>query len=462
MQALRWQRDFFAKPGFRESLRPVVQRFQIEDLILQDSSGVVFLAQDLETGKPVAVRRFFPFGATGGGLEEDEQAAYISAIERLSTINHAALRSVVAGGCDPVDGMPFIATEWIEGDSLASLLQGGPLPAETAAGLISQALEVSELLSHVFGVQAVWIEVHPDTIIAAQGDSNRRFTFWISPFKWLGQSADHGTGLEAIIELTEAALGWQGRIVSDLAGQGIGGWLKWLRAYSGSASLQEARENLSAAIGVEPPPPASTIVARATQPLLPTRPKPRLARKSVVAVALAGLVIAAGAGLWLRLHSGSGEQPRPPVVPETAAARASRHAAELQAIAAEADARKSATLGAQQQAATETGAILWSSHDLLVQKGRGETTVEGTVHAIQSSQSGNTLYLQFSGNPTANDAKAGIERGTRSKEELQKSLEAFIGRKVRVTGNLVVRRSPPGTERPEVIAGELSAIQVVE
>ncbi|MCU0753383.1 MAG: hypothetical protein MUC40_10260, partial [Akkermansiaceae bacterium] len=58
-------------------------RFQIEDLILQDATGVVFRAIDTQTGLPVAVRRFFPFGAEGGGLQPDEITAYHIAIGRL-------------------------------------------------------------------------------------------------------------------------------------------------------------------------------------------------------------------------------------------------------------------------------------------------------------------------------------------------------------------------------------------
>jgi hypothetical protein len=137
------------------------RRFQIEDLIIQDASGVVFRALDTETGRTVALRRFFPFGAHGGGLLDDEQTAYNIALDRLAGLNHPRCARSICGGCDPVDGIPFIATEWIEGDLLEPVLQRGPLPTEAAVELITQALEVCELLSHVLAEEAVWVETDP-------------------------------------------------------------------------------------------------------------------------------------------------------------------------------------------------------------------------------------------------------------------------------------------------------------
>ena len=51
-------------------------RFQIQDIVAQDQFGVVFHALDVATGKPVAVRRFFPFGVDGGGLFDEERKGY--------------------------------------------------------------------------------------------------------------------------------------------------------------------------------------------------------------------------------------------------------------------------------------------------------------------------------------------------------------------------------------------------
>ncbi|RYD32357.1 MAG: hypothetical protein EOP87_12985, partial [Verrucomicrobiaceae bacterium] len=59
-------------------------RFHIEELISQDSSGVIFRARDLESGTDVTVRRFFPRGMGEGGLQEEERAAFDIAVQRFT------------------------------------------------------------------------------------------------------------------------------------------------------------------------------------------------------------------------------------------------------------------------------------------------------------------------------------------------------------------------------------------
>jgi hypothetical protein len=313
----------------------VIKRYQIQDIVAQDASGIVFQALDTETQGLVAVRRFFPFGADGEGLQGEEQIAYEIAISRLAHIRHPGLRGVISGGCDPVDGMPFIATEWIEGETLEILTQGQPLNLEHAIHVITRAMEVSELLSAVLSEEGMWVETELDSIVVGRPDGGRGVTFWISPLKWLGRSGAE-RDFDSIILLTERLMGWRGQAVSDGAGRGLGGWLNWLRSASATTSLSEAREMLAAATGLEPPPPTQQLVRQATRPSAPIG-YPKARKKSISGPLLSLIVlclITAGLLGWI-LYQGDSPTPRArgglaQLAAELAAEEAARQSAKVE------------------------------------------------------------------------------------------------------------------------------------
>ena len=254
-------RRVFASP------RPVTRRYEIQEMLSQDAHGVVFLAMDRESGSDVVLRRFFPFGPGGGGLEGDERTAYTAAVERLKGITHPAMRTILDGGCDPVDGMPFLVTECVEGPRLAEHLKERPLSPGSTKALLDHALEVSQVLAGVLGEEAVWVETAPEAVILSQGQEGRSVTFWISPMRWLGQ-AEERQGLLPLVALGEAAMHWQGRVISDQAGDGLGAWFKAIKAHPDRWTLEEARVTLHAAKMLVGEP--SSTLGRASAPSVPT------------------------------------------------------------------------------------------------------------------------------------------------------------------------------------------------
>lgn len=474
----------------------MIKRFKIEDLIVQDSSGVVFRAMDTETGKTVAVRRFFPFGVDGGGLHAEEQTAYDIAIARLAGISHPALRSVVCGGCDPVDGMPFIATEWIEGHSLLPIVEQGPIPAESATELITNALEVCELLSQVLAEEAVWVETDVQTIVIGDENSGRRFTFWISPLKWLG-SGDEPRGLKSIVNLTEEVMGWKGQAVNDEAGRGLGGWLNWLRHAASTTNLHEAREALAASIGAEPPASAKKLVTRAvvpTKPLRPVKPIRKSQPKTLLIVNIVLVLILAGLGCWMwmrmnpdsrlaRLVSPKQNVPQEAVLEPETAPPADTSKAEPAALPAAPESlvsdeektrsanRRLAELSLKSEpkpatkpspeppAVADSAAVIqWDNHDLLLRSDKKHVVVEGTPVDVVTSQSGITAYLLFAPKSERDAARAGIKVGVSEGNEMMEKLKLFIGKKIRVSG-MVNLQKIAGLQRPDIMMDDLSAVQ---
>ncbi len=476
-------------------------RFQIEDLVIQDTSGVVFRAVDSETQHTVAVRRFFPFGANGGGLDPDEQVAYDIAVGRLAGIAHPALRSVICGGCDPVDGMPFIATEWVEGTRLQSILEQGPLAPAEAAKLLTRALDVCGLLSETLAEESIWIETELQSIVVGAEGTARGITFSIAPLKWLGKNNGQ-RGLESIVTLTEEIMDWRGKIVSDQAANGLGGWLKWLRGAARTTTLLEARERLAAASGTDAPQPMRSVVRQATRPVVSTKKLPKKKSRVPLLVISIGVLLAISLGGWALIQRNQSLNPSPPLedgavveilpeilpppAPTPARApepnepiavaspppvvtesipgesredRASRLAAEMTAAATRADeesAAKSARIAAEFK---ERGGILTIADQeiLLAQKGQ-EITLEGTLQAISYSSSKATMYLLFSKNPPTTEARVSVLTKSAPADLKEDQLAPLIGRKIRVKGKVGIESFG---KRAELAIKTRAAIQEV-
>jgi hypothetical protein len=445
----------------------VTRRYEIQEMLTQDAHGVIFHAVDRETDADVVLRRFFPFGPGGGGLEGEEREAYAVAVERLKSVRHPTLRTILDGGCDPVDGMPYLVTEWVEGTRLSEHLKQKPLSAGSAKALLDQALEASQVLAGVLGEEAVWVETAPETVILSDSQEGRTLTFWISPLRWLAGDDDR-KGLLPLVDLGESALHWQGRVISDQAGEGLGAWFKAIKTRSDRWTLEEARATLHAAQSLTGADPASTLgrsaasiptvalPAPAASPVQPVLKK----ESSVVPWVFAAVLVLSTTGL---LVWRSWKPPVPPAVVEKAAPKvivlnASPAPAGGKAPAAaappldDAAARASALAEklAQERAAAPNVPMTSGGHDTstvdprLVEIGkslRGQVgtrvSFEGRIHEVRDSTSGKTRYIEF-GSTRDSDALC-IRYLTKdgaadmSKEELLK----LVGKQVTITGEVV-------------------------
>ena len=212
-------------------------RFEIQDIIRQNQDGVTFRALDKSNDQIVSLRRFFPFGQCdeneegGEGLDPTGGKAFSNACERLSHIQYPALRRTIFGEIDPIDGMPYLVTEWIEGESLSDVLGSNAMPADITIALVKQAFDVCKLLSETLQTEAIWIDTNPKSIIVCNPYDNPAFSFRICPFKLLGASKSQLKDMMSIVILVEALMGWESKLVSYQAGNGLGGYIRLLRQY---------------------------------------------------------------------------------------------------------------------------------------------------------------------------------------------------------------------------------------
>ncbi|HEX7261577.1 MAG TPA: hypothetical protein VF258_07150 [Luteolibacter sp.] len=432
----------------------MTQRFQIEDLVTQDISGVVFHALDTKTNRPVELRRFFPFGATAEGLRENEQITYTTMVEHLSLINHPSLRAIIGGGCDPIDGMPFLATEWIEGTTLQTVLGQQPYPIEDATILLRQALEVCELLSQALDEEAVWVETNLEDILIGAEGSGREITFAFAPLKWLGP--DHARrGLEGIATLCENLIIWNGKSVAGHAGQGLDGWLKWLRGAAMTTTLREAREKLPAPIRAKSPvrtPTHKPVAKRAV--IRKTRKTSNLAFFLSATLALAA--IATGGWALIRYNNSKNA---------ALVAEAQEDQEDLETLPIEPPpAAEPVTVeGPPPQKAGESNSdIIFTpaDHDLLIAQKSQPAILEGVLEAISHSKTGKSMYLSFSKTPSHNEPRGRILLKSAPDGLSEISLTPLIGKKIQLRGTVQVEVGNP--ERPLIVIKSRNAIKEVK
>jgi hypothetical protein len=482
-------------------------RYQIEEIVHQDVRGIVFRGIDDETEAPVSVRRFFPFGPDGGGLEPDERQSYDAAVASLRGVRHPSLRAVLDGGCDPVDGLPYLVTEWVEGPALGEWLHdNGPLPPRSVAAALKMVFDVCGRLSGTLGRDAVWIDLTMDAVTVVTLEDGFFLSFGISPWRWLGVDGEEDA-FAGVAMFAESLLGWNRKVVADGAGAGFGGWIRRLRSgeIAAMADAESALDAMIAAMdaGIEESESAAAVV----QPRGPLRAPPQLASAKSgghrgMWVAVVSLLIAVGGvGGWLWKHSTdlaanaeddpAARQARHVQIASasasaSAAARsgvdeppqpANDEAAATTAPAAVPDSNVSADQrrvdemmarirGDQGQIAERRARVerdgYFTIHDadLLIEQAGSEVALRGRLARVRFSSTRITMYLEFS-----ESAPLREPRGYALARELvdgirEDDLAPLVGRIIEIRGPVDLE-SVSSTTRPRVRLADRAAITIL-
>jgi len=454
-----------------------MSRFEIEDIVSQDKRGIFFRAHDSEKGHTIALRRFFPFGQDGGGLKEEESVAFRIAAQRLEGVTHPALRSVFSGAVDPIDNMPYMVAEWVDGAPLDSVLNGEVLDARLVIQILQHALEVSQLLSEILGEEGVWVETETDSIFVGSEESGRRFIFWLSPFKWLG--AEFGSRkLTAIVDLGEQLAGWKGKLIGDQAGFGLGGWLKWMKNHP-DASLAQALESLPVftADGETPPPPKPSFTEPVAFQAAVNVKQPSSASPIIIASCVA-LLLAVGGLAYYRFTvqaptlpplyaeqkisppaADTASAPDPEPAPQsptkapgaTEAISASRAQEMAEKLAKQKEAERAAALAPPVVSAPPIRDFAPADADKMrALKANSHASVTGTLRKIRFSGSGQSMYFEFSSPFIEQEIRAVLHKNGFQGDFSEKAFADLVGKKLRFDG--VVFREPSGRQYVKISA----------
>jgi predicted Ser/Thr protein kinase len=130
--------------------------YEIEQEIGRGGMGVVYLARDVQLGRRVALKALSRVHDSNTALRErlrrEAQAA--------ATISHPAIATVYA--LEEIDGRLFIVSEYIEGHSLRSEIERGPLEPTRA---LSVAVDIVGALCAAHDASIVHRDLKPENVL---------------------------------------------------------------------------------------------------------------------------------------------------------------------------------------------------------------------------------------------------------------------------------------------------------
>jgi predicted Ser/Thr protein kinase len=140
--------------------------YEIDEPIAAGGMGEIYKGHAIETGDVVAIKLI------RSDLAETDAASALFRKEAsaLHNLYHEAIVRYYVYTTDPVLGRPYLAMEYVDGQSLSALLRGGPLAFEAVYRLM-QRIASGLHAAHERGI--IHRDVSPDNIIIPGGDMAR-------------------------------------------------------------------------------------------------------------------------------------------------------------------------------------------------------------------------------------------------------------------------------------------------
>jgi hypothetical protein len=135
--------------------------YRIEGVVGRGGMGVVYRATEIALDRPVALKLIAPELAGDDSFRE----RFLRESRIAASIDHAGILPVYAAG--EADGELYLATRFVPGTDLRSLIDDGPLPAQRAIGLVGQVADALDA-AHERGL--VHRDVKPGNVLVDTAD----------------------------------------------------------------------------------------------------------------------------------------------------------------------------------------------------------------------------------------------------------------------------------------------------
>ncbi len=147
----------FAAKQSQRSGAILAGRYQVRGFLERGSHARVYLAEDLSTGSPVALKILSPETA----LSPEFRLRLMREAQAMKAISHPNVATVIEAG-ETEEGVPFLAMEALLGESLGEYVRRETIPLDTALILLRQAAS-GLAAAHRAGI--VHRDVKPDNFL---------------------------------------------------------------------------------------------------------------------------------------------------------------------------------------------------------------------------------------------------------------------------------------------------------
>jgi eukaryotic-like serine/threonine-protein kinase len=156
---MKYDMDATASDDITQRVGDVLQdRYRLLALIAKGGMGSVYRGERVGLGRPVAIKFM------SAAFARDPQLVKRFEVEAhaMSKLSHPNCISVIDYG---VDRLPYLVMDLVEGVSLRTLLERGPLPARRAIAIARQVLAA---LSHAHTQRIIHRDIKPENIVVGQ------------------------------------------------------------------------------------------------------------------------------------------------------------------------------------------------------------------------------------------------------------------------------------------------------
>lgn len=165
----------------------IIRNFRILEKIGQGGMGEVYKAEDLRLGRHVAIK-LLPRSSI---RDERARLRFLREARAASALNHPSIVTIHA--IEETDDEDFIVMEYVEGETLQSIVQRGPMELES---VVLTGLQVAHAIADAHASGIIHRDLKPANIIVTPQGIAKILDFGLARFQNL-QSDDHDDATEA-------------------------------------------------------------------------------------------------------------------------------------------------------------------------------------------------------------------------------------------------------------------------